>query len=75
MIDFGLKKGGHPGRDRPSKMVVWNEGFALPRLIKVYHNKKISQRENYNYLKFHLIKWERILESGQPTGGIGHKEQ
>ncbi len=55
MIDFGLKKGGHPGRDRPSKMVVWNEGFALPRLIKFYHNKKISQRESYKYLKFELI--------------------
>jgi hypothetical protein len=75
MIDFGFKKGGHPGRDRPSKMVVWNEGFALPRLIKFYHNKKISQRESYKYLKFQLIMWVRILESEQPTGCIGHKEQ
>ena len=50
MIDFWFKKGGHPGRDRPSKMVVWNEGFTLPRLIKFYHNKNKSQRENYKYL-------------------------
>jgi len=75
MFDFGSKKGGHPGRDRPSKNVVWNEGFALPRLIKFYHNKKIPQHENYKYLKFQLIKWARILDSKRPTGGIGHKEQ
>jgi hypothetical protein len=37
-------------------VVVWDEGFSLPRLIKFYHNNEISQRENYKYLKFELIK-------------------
>ena len=75
MMNFSKKGAVTRVGTAPPKTVVWDEDFSLPLLIKFYHNNEISQRENYKYLKFKLIKWVKILDSKRPTGCVGHEEQ
>jgi hypothetical protein len=52
-----MERAAHPGLEPPLKMVVWDEGFALPRLITI-----ISQFRQRSKISVY-VAWYSSAES------------